>query len=101
MRFIQIIGSKQNPVPTKKVISIKGIIKKVQNGQLLLQLQGNNLDKQATYDWMITFDNEVIVPSSVGPVLILSKSNTSKYWDSKQVDAIIQTKNYISQVFQI
>ena len=109
MKYITIVGSKQHPtikqekkvVQRNKTIAITGIDKQLKNGQLHLQLIGENLKQTFNYNWEISFDGKIIIPSSIGTTLILSKSNTSKYLNADKVSAIIKVNDYVSQSFEL
>lgn len=116
MRFISMVGSKQRPVPKKQVILkkqtlpkkeekkellITGIETSFKNEQLHLKIVGENIDEKINYDWTITFDNKVITPSSIGSLLILSKSNTIKYIQADKTKVIVKVENYTSPTFTV
>ena len=109
MKYITIVGSKQHPiikqekkvVQRNKAIAITGIDKQLKNGQLHLQLIGENLKQTLNYNWEISFGGKIIIPSSIGTTLILSKSNTSKYLNASRVSAIVKVNNYVSQSFEL
>ena len=88
-------------ITINKVITITGIDKQLKNGQLHLQLIGENLKQTFNYNWEISFDGKIIIPSSIGTTLILSKSNTSKYLNADKVSAIIKVNDYVSQSFEL
>ena len=109
MKYITIVGSKQHPiikqeekvVQKNKAVAITGIDKQLKNRQLYLQLIGENLEQTLNYNWEISFDGKIIIPSSIGTTLILSKSNTSKYLNASKVSAIVKVNNYVSQSFEL
>ena len=109
MRYIKIVGSKQHPVIKQKSENIKKnssiiinkINKELKEGQIYLYLVGENLKQNYNYNWEILFDNESIIPSSIGTTLILSKSNSLKYLNADKVSAKIKVNDYISQVFDL
>lgn len=113
MRFISMVGSKEHPVPKRKEIILKknvrkepkkpvitGIDGEFKDEQLHLKVLGENIDDKSL-DWKITFDNEVITPSSIGPILVLNKANTIKYIEVDVTQVTITIDNYTSPTFVI
>lgn len=110
MRYIKIMGNNQRPKKQKTVVvktepkndlEITGINSKFENEYLNLKLIGNNINENANYNWTITFDNEVINPSSIGSILILSKVNTVKYIKSNKTTVSVKSGSYTSSKFEI
>lgn len=107
MRYITILGSKQHPITKKqkleknKILSINEITRELQDGKLCLQLVGNNLEQDSEYSWNIQFDDETIIPTSIGTTLILSKNNTFKYLESNKTSIIVRINDYVSQNFEL
>jgi hypothetical protein len=69
------------------------------NGKLNIHL--SNLEENAQYEWTISFDGEIITPTSIGPTVILSDANTSRYMKANKTLVKVTSNNYTSPTFKI
>lgn len=103
MRYIKILNNKKKHIDSiNQEPTINDVKTELKDGQLHLYIEGENLKDDSTYEWKITFNDELtITPSSRGLSLTLSKNNTNKYVKADKVNVIITVGDYTSSVFTI
>ena len=102
MSFIQRLGSKQYPVPKKKIEKkdIPVVFKiNVNNAEdkVAFTLIGENLNESYEYEWIIDFGNKTIKPNTIGTTLVLTKNNTELFNNSKVVT--VRIKHFSKELF--
>lgn len=102
MSFIQRLSKEQIPSkkkPAKKVpINLNFEISyEEKEDKIALSLVGDKLREDEEYEWNLELDSKPVKSVTIGPVLVLTKSNTNLFNKAKVVTAKVIGKRFVTK----